>query len=191
MLANYFRILPLSSVIAATMSCGDSGAPAGEDGCQVVELPVSGEPNGPVITDVAIELQPGDGIVVLATATDPQGTVDLRNIPQTIRLFQDLRCERSPIVLQDDLAGSGVEESFGIAAPRSDPLFNLIAAEVLWPVEVEFRDADDNQTSARVMARVINDIGGISTSTISRDSDKERDGNTDEKGMHQDAERDP
>jgi hypothetical protein len=121
----------------------------------VVELPLSGDSNAPLVIDVALELQQGDGVIVLATATDPQGTSNLRDVPQIVRVFQDALCERSPIVLQDDLAGSGQEESFGSAAPAVSQLYNAIAATESWPVEVDFRDADGNATSGRVRARVI------------------------------------
>ncbi len=154
----------LSSILLVSiLSCSDNAGTNGADSCQIEDLPLTGEANAPVVTDVALEAQTGDGIVVLATATDPQGSGDLENVPQTIRVFQDALCEESPIVLQDDLAGSGVEESFGIAVPTSDPLFAAISEAESWPVEIEFRDGDDNSTSGRVLARVISDIGGVST----------------------------
>jgi hypothetical protein len=142
-------------LVLSLAACGDDSTGSGSDECQIDELPLSGDSNGPLVTDVAIELQEGDGVTVLATATDPQGTANLRDVPQIIRVFQDPRCERSPIVMQDDLAGSGVEESFGSAAPRSSELYGAIAATDGWPVEVDFRDADGNATSGRVLARVI------------------------------------
>ena len=138
------------------VSCSDDAGTNGADSCQVVDLPLTGNPDAPVVTDVALEAQAGDGIVVLATATDPQGSDDLRDVLQTVRVFQDVRCELSPIVLQDDLAGSGVEESFGIAVPATNQsLFATIAEAESWPVAVEFRDIDDNSTSGRVLARVL------------------------------------
>ena len=142
-------------LVLSLAACGDDSTGTGSDECQVSELPLSGDSNGPLVTDVAIELQEGDGVTVLATATDPQGTANLRDVPQIIRVFQDPRCDRSPIVMQDDLAGSGVEESFGSAAPSSSELYGAIAATNGWPVEVDFRDADGNATSGRVLARVI------------------------------------
>jgi hypothetical protein len=148
------RIL-LAVVSLGLVACGDEATDTGADECQLVDLPVSGGANGPLVTDVAIELQEGDGVVVLATATDPQGSRDLRDVPQIIRVFQDARCERSPIVMQDDLAGSGQEESFGSAAPWGSELYNTIAPTEGWPVEVDFRDTDGNETVGRVLARVI------------------------------------
>ena len=149
------RIL-VAAVSLSLMACGgDDAANAGADECQLVELPLSGETNGPLVTDVARELQPGDGVIVLATATDPQGTSNLRDVPQIIKVFQDALCERSPVVLQDDLSRSGQEESFGAAAPRASQLYDAIAAANSWPVEVDFRDIDGNATSGRVRARVI------------------------------------
>jgi hypothetical protein len=140
----------LFALCLTLVACSDDGTDPAAD-----ELPLAGDSNGPLVTDVAIELQEGDGVTVLATATDPQGTPNLRDVPQIIRVFQDPRCERSPIVMQDDLVGSGVEESFGQAAPRSSELYEAIAATNGWPVEVDFRDADGNATSGRVLARII------------------------------------
>jgi hypothetical protein len=146
----------LSSALFVSLAACSNSAGTGDNGsCQIVELPLTGESNAPVITDVALEAQEDDGIVVLATATDPQGSKNMRDVLQIIRVFQDAHCEGSPIVLQDDLASSGVEESFGIAVPRTNQLFDVIAAAEQWPVEVEFRDLDDNSTSGRVFARVI------------------------------------
>jgi hypothetical protein len=105
---------------------------------------------------MALEAQDGDGIVVLVTAADPQGSENLRDVLQIVRVFQDQQCDGSPIVLQDDVAYSGVQESFGIAVPASNQaLFNTIAAADSWPVAVEFSDANGNVTSGRVMARII------------------------------------
>ena len=148
------RIL-LAALSLSLVACGDNASDVGADECQLVDLPLSGDANGPLVTDVAIELQEDDGVVVLATATDPQGSRDLRDVPQIIRLFQDAGCERSPIVMQDELAGSGQEESFGSAAPWGSELYGAIAATVGWPVELDFRDTDGNATSGRVLARVI------------------------------------
>jgi hypothetical protein len=145
-----------SMFFLSVVSCSDNAATDGSDSCQIVDLPLTGESNAPVVTDVALEPQPGEGIIVLATAADPQGSEDLRDVPQIIRVFQDARCETSPIVVQDDLTASGVEESFGIAVPATNQaLFDAIAEAESWPVEVEFRDIDDNSTSARVLATII------------------------------------
>jgi hypothetical protein len=139
------------------LSCdGDNSGPAGDDSCHALELPLSGEQNAPVITDVALEVETGRGIVVLVTAADPQGSEDLRDVLQIVRVFQDNRCDGSPIVVQDDLANSGIQESFGVAVPASNqPLFNTIAAAESWPVALEFSDANGNTTSGQVMARII------------------------------------
>jgi hypothetical protein len=145
----------LAALSLSLVACGDEATDAGVDECQLLELPISGDADGPLVTDVAIELQEGDGVIVLATATDPQGSRDLRDVPQIIRVFQDPGCEQSPIVMQDDLAGSGQEESFGSAAPWGSELYNAIAATEGWPVEVDFRDTEGNATSGRVLARVI------------------------------------
>ena len=146
-----------SLLFVSLISCGgDNVGPAGSDSCNVASLPLDGEQNAPVITDVALEAQTGDGIVVLVTAADPQGSENLRDVLQIVRVFQDNRCDGSPIVVQDDLAYSGVQESFGVAVPFSNQaLFNTIAASASWPVALDFTDANGNATSGRVMARII------------------------------------
>ena len=128
-----------------------------DDECNRVALPLSGSGDGPVVTDVALEVQEGEGIVVVATATDPQGTENLRDVVQSIGVFPDAGCEGAPIVVSDDLSGSGIEETFGTAVDASGnpALFAAIAAATHWPVEVQFADADGNRTVGRVSARVI------------------------------------
>jgi hypothetical protein len=147
----------LSGILFLSMAaCSDNAGTGGADACQVVDLPIAGNANAPLVIDVALEAQVGEGIVVLATATDPQGSENIRDVLQIIRVYQDIRCELSPIVVQDDLVGSGVEESFGIAVPAtSQALFDAIAQSESWPVAVEFRDINENSTSGRVLARVI------------------------------------
>ncbi len=154
------RLLLSSPVLWALVSCSDNGGTDVVDQCEVVELPASGAANAPVVTDVALEVQNGDGIIALATATDPQGDDNLRDVPQTLGVFPDKLCEGAPIVLLDDLVGSGIEESFGIVVPITHPLYAAIGAEESWPVAIDFKDADGNLTSIRVQARIIKDIGG-------------------------------
>lgn len=148
-----FGTLLLLSVVACGDDTGTNGV-GGDGACELEELPVQGSSNAPLVTDVALEVQNGEGIVLHATASDPQGGDDLQDIPQIIRVFQDPLCETSPIVLQDDLVSSGVEETFGTAVERGTSLYHAIAAAESWPVELDFRDADDNTTSATVLARV-------------------------------------
>ncbi|HEX6134421.1 MAG TPA: hypothetical protein VFZ24_10670 [Longimicrobiales bacterium] len=127
------------------------------DRCEAVALPLSGSADAPVVTDVGLEVQTGI-IVALATATDPQGSANLSNVIQRLGVFPDPpSCRESPLILQDDLAGSGVEESFGtvVDAAANPALFNAIAAAQEWPVDVDFADADGNRTTGRVRARVI------------------------------------
>jgi hypothetical protein len=78
-------------------------------------------------------------------------------VEQTISVFRNAACTGDPIVLRDDLAGSGVEESFGTAvtAEGDAALFSAIAAATSWPVIVDFRDVNGNRTTGRVMATVI------------------------------------
>ena len=94
-----------------------------------------------IILDVRFE-----SIVALATVTDPQGTANLLDVEQGIKVFPDLQCQGEPIFLRDDLAGSGVEESFGTVALAGSPLYATIGREIGWPVEVLFRDAEGNLT---------------------------------------------
>lgn len=108
----------------------------------VEALPLEGQANGPTVTDVVLEDQGGTRIVLHVTATDPQGTVDLIDVNQTVRVFRNTRCEGDPILLQDDLAGSGIEETFGtVTDVTMDPALHAeIAGSPTWPVEVSFRD---------------------------------------------------
>jgi hypothetical protein len=149
------RLSTLVLLAILVIACTDQLTPPVEHLCQVQALPLTGPPAGPTVTDVTIEAQTGDGIVVLATATDPEGGDNLRDVLQTIGVFPDERCEGQPILLQDDLVDSGVEEGFGIAASASSPLFAKIAASTTWPVSVDFSDLDGNRVAANVSARII------------------------------------
>lgn len=137
------------------VSCDSDTTGPGTD-CDTVPLPLSGSADGPVVMAVSLEVQPS-GIVVLATATDPQGTENLLGVDQSISVFPNPQCTGTPIVLHDDLAGSGVEESFGTAVAVEDDaaLYGSIAAAASWPVAVDFRDQDGNRTTGRVTAPVI------------------------------------
>jgi len=149
-------LLATLAFLLSSVSCGDNPAPTAEDICHTVALPLSGDPAGPTVTDVALEVQPTDGIVVLATATDPEGTDNMLQVLQSIGLFPDGVCQGAPIVVQDDLACSGCEESFGTAVPPTNQtLYNEIAAAQTWPVTLDFSDIDGHRTQGRVLARVI------------------------------------
>lgn len=145
-------------------ACGDdsvtdegAGQPADcyEGGCTTNELPFGQSADAPTLTEIILECQPGS-IVVLATVTDAQGTPNLLGISQTIGVFPDRDCLTAPITVEDDLAGSGLEESFGdaVLAHENQALYDQICACDTWPVEVEFRDGDDNVTEGRVIATV-------------------------------------
>jgi hypothetical protein len=148
-------ILATLALLLSSVSCGDNPAPTANDICQTVDLPLTGDAAGPTVVDVALEPQTGDGLVVLATATDPEGTENMADVLQTIGVFPDAVCQGSPIMVQDDLACSGCEESFGPAVPSNAPLFNEIAAAQTWPVTLDFFDLDGHRTQGRVLARVI------------------------------------
>jgi hypothetical protein len=139
---------------ALLVACDDATMPL--DLCQVSALPLRGNVNGPTVTDVGLEIQSTE-IVLVATVTDPQGSANLRDIPQTIGVFPDARCEGAPIRLEDDLAESGVEETFGtvVTSTGNAMLYQAIAAATSWPVEVDFVDADGNSVAGRVNARII------------------------------------
>lgn len=148
------RIVATLAVLFSGVSCsGDP--PTAADICQTVALPVSGDPAGPTVTDVGLEVQP-DGVVLLATATDPEGTDNMLGVLQSIGVFPDGVCQGTTIMLQDDLACSGCEESFGTAVPATNQsLYNEIAAAQTWPVTLDFSDLDGHRTQGRVLARVI------------------------------------
>jgi hypothetical protein len=137
------------------LSCGDSTIDSSSE-CETVALPLAGTANAPTVTDVGLEIQI-DAVVLVATAVDPQGDANVQNVPQTIGVFPDDRCAGAPMVLQDDLAYSGVEETFGTVVSSTDnpTLYHTIAAAPNWPVEVDFVDLDGNQTTGRVRARII------------------------------------
>lgn len=147
-----FRLVWLCAL--ATACDGDPSRPGNP--CGTESLPLEGAPGAPRVTDVALEVQP-DGIVVLVTAVDPQGNADLLDVVQSIGVFPDPGCDGATIVLEDDLAGSGVEESFGtaVSAAAAPALYDDIAAADRWPVELDFRDTAGNRTTGRVQARII------------------------------------
>lgn len=150
-----YRLLSIAWVVT-TMPCG-SDIVGPDNRCDTVSLPLTGPADGPVIVDVTLEVQ-STGVIVLATATDPQGSGNLLGVMQTVSVFPDTTCTGTPIVIEDDLAESGVEESFGtiVAADQQPTLYSAIAAAASWPVALDFRDGDGNRTRGRIMAAVTN-----------------------------------
>ncbi len=151
------RATPVPALLlVALLGCGDGDPAAPANTCDLETLPLSGNANAPVVLDVGLEVQ-SSGIVVVATASDPQGFENLRDVVQSIGVFPDARCAGTPGVVQDDLAATNVEETFGTAIDAGDDpdIHATIAAAISWPVEVDFRDADGNRTTGRVNARVI------------------------------------
>jgi hypothetical protein len=136
--------------------CGGSADPTvSESQCALVALPFSGSVDAPTVTDVGLEVQPG-GIVPVATASDPQGFDDVRDVSQFIGVYPDARCEGMPVTVSDDLAGSGIEETFGTAISASEDAYDAIAtATASWPVHVRFSDRDGNVTEGDVLARLV------------------------------------
>ena len=106
---------------------------------------------------MGLDIQPGEGVVVVATATDPQGSVNIEGVVQSVGVYPDERCLGSPFVLLDDLAGSGLEETFGTAvdAETEAALFRAISGASSWPVHVDFQDLDGHRTRGDLRARVI------------------------------------
>jgi hypothetical protein len=122
--------------------------------CAVLELPYGGTVDAPTITNITLECQ-SSSVVALATATDPQGSANLIGVVQDFGVYPDDSCAGSAIVLQDDLSGSGFEESFGDVVASNHPLYATICDCLTWPVELNFRDADGNLTTGRFAATVV------------------------------------
>jgi hypothetical protein len=146
----------LPFLFASLISCGESLTEADPDLCAPAALPLSGPANSPTITDVGLEVT-SDGIILVATASDPQGSANVQDVEQAIGVFPNARCDGQPIVLRDDLAYVDIEETFGpvVTASSNAPLFNAIADATTWPVQVEFADIDGNKTLGQVRARII------------------------------------
>ena len=146
--------IPLALVLVGIAACGDDPAAPGNL-CGSVPLPLSAAAAGPVVVDVGLEVQ-STGIVAVATATDPQGSANFGNVLQTIQVFPDQNCAGAPITIQDDLVGSGIEETFGTVVDASVnlALYSTIAAASAWPVRVDFQDLDGNHTTGRVLAKI-------------------------------------
>jgi len=158
------RVGALFALALSLISCDDdgisgdgngSGASCYDGACATRDIPFSDAIDAPTLTDVTLECQ-SLSIVVLATATDPQGSSNLQDVIQTIGVFPNVECQGAQIIVQDDFAGSGVEESFGDAflAAANQALYDQICACDSWPVQVQLEDADGNVTSGRVVARV-------------------------------------
>lgn len=151
------KLVALASVaVLGTVACGSSSVTV-EDACMTEPLPLVDDASGPTITDVGLEIQPGEGVIVVATATHPDGTAAFDGVMQSVGVFPDSACAGLPIIIQDDLAGSGLEETFGtvVSATDDSELFDAIQSREAWPVEVDFRDIDGKGTTGRVLARVI------------------------------------
>jgi hypothetical protein len=110
-----------------------------------------------VIVDVGLEIQPGEGVIIVATVTDPQGSDNLRDVLQSVGVYPDEGCRGAPLTLLDDLGASGVEETFGTAINvDTDPtLYASIAGASSWPVHVDFVDLDGHRARGDVRARII------------------------------------
>lgn len=108
------------------------------------------------MTDVRLRVQ-SEGIELLATVTDPQGSDDIRGILQTVGVFESSYCNAISFDLLAKFRDSGREKSFGIVvdAAVNPVLYAEIAAASAWPAHVDIVDEDGNRTSGRVAARVV------------------------------------
>ena len=154
MIRRCSHLLVLALAVLA-VACSDDPPGPGAVVCGVLPLPLTGAAAGPVLVDIGLEVQ-STGIVAVATATDPQGSDNIDGVLQTIGVFPDANCAGAAIPIQDDLAGSGVEETFGtvVDAVANPSLYNAIAGATHWPVTVDFQDRDGNHTTGRVLAEV-------------------------------------
>ena len=160
---NRARILVVLRMAMALglVSCGDdpvtnNQTPCYAGGCTTRDLPLVDGPDAPSLIDMKLECQP-QSVVVLATATDPQGSANLQDVMQTIGVYTDRSCSGTPLTVQDDFVGVDVEESFGDAFRRADnpALYDQICGCTQWPVLVDMVDADGHTTTGRVVAAVI------------------------------------
>jgi hypothetical protein len=144
-------------VCIGAAACGGDGVQPEDDRCNLQSLPLSGADDGPVLVDVGLEIQAGEGVIIVATATDPQGSENLRDVLQSVGVYPDEGCRGTPRTLLDDLVGSGVEETFGTAvdADTDAALVATIAAALSWPVQVDFVDLDGHRTQGDLLARII------------------------------------
>lgn len=147
-------VLLLLTLVVFTACEGEPTGP--ENICNAVALPLSGSATAPSIVAIGLEVQ-ASGIIVVATATDPQGTDNLLDVLQSVGVFPDAGCNGTPIVVRDNLSGSGVEETFGTAvdATVDAALYQDISSAQTWPVEVDFQDRDGNRTMGRVLAPIL------------------------------------
>ena len=157
---NIRHALPGACLIALSIgatACVDDGVQPPASECTLRALPFTDAPNGPLILDVGLEIQVGEGIIVVATASDPQGSDNLDDVLQSVGVYPDDGCRGTPLTLLDDLVGSGVEETFGTAVPVDTypTLVAEITAALSWPVHVDFRDLDGHRTRGDVLARII------------------------------------
>ena len=141
----------------------DGGAPApdglptdgGAPSCGL-DLPLRATPPAPVLTAIRLECQEGRYLNLMATVTDPQGDADLRDVPQVFQVFDGPDCARARWTVTDDVAGSGLDESFGVVFERdtAPTVFDAICASERWPVRAQLRDASGSRTEGLVSAVV-------------------------------------
>ena len=157
-----YRSAVLIAFAFGLASCEDEGgtnngtaANCYAGGCQTRDLPLTDSADAPTLLEVKLECQPSS-VVVLATATDPQGSANLQDVQQTIGVYPDENCVGTPLTVQDDFVGADIEESFGDVLTRAGnpALYDHICGCNRWPVQVQLVDADGHTTNGRVVAVV-------------------------------------
>lgn len=150
-------LLAMLSCSLLLLACGDGGALSFDPGqCSVDELPLQDGTGAPTLTDITLEVQGTDQIVLFVTVEDDEGFSGLSGVVQEAGVFPDDRCEGVPIEVQGELDCSGCEQSLGsVVESSADPaLFDEISGSTEWPVEVTLEDVDGNITSGQVEATV-------------------------------------
>jgi hypothetical protein len=130
-------------------------APEPPPSCETESLPFSADEDGPVVLDIQLQVLE-EGIAVVATVADPQGSDDLRRVTQRVGVFWD-DCDDPSYSVTGRINNSGRAKSFGIVldAAVNPPLYASIASASTWPVYVDFADDDGHRVRGRVMARVV------------------------------------
>jgi len=87
----------MAAVLAVASGCGEDPAQSGQ-GCETMTLPLAGNASAPIVVDVGLEVQEENGIVVVATATDPQGFGNVQDVLQSVGGFPDQQCVRARVI---------------------------------------------------------------------------------------------
>jgi len=146
------------ALVLGAAACGDD-----EDNsdnvakCGTEALPVFDDPNGPYLTDVALQCQE-ENLNLLVTITDAQGSVDLENVTQSLIVYGQADCEGDVgFEVSGGVSASGEPVSFGLVISRAshEALFEEICGAEEWPVEVHLYDNSGHHTFGKAMARLV------------------------------------